>query len=164
VDSNYYEIIPENNSIINSLNFIIKINTSYKSTKKIQILNNNGIIKDKNILEYNLIPSNYSEGHLLFTNILKEEKYIAKCIVPDETEELLKFNCSVNDINDNKNDYFKLEDSNDKIKIDNNTIIKLKGITKLTIKNIFKSNETEPEPDKGEEEKEQQYSSSCKSG
>ena len=144
------EILPENSSFSNSFYFILSLKTSF-SGKIINIMYHNKTYKNNNIVEFYLIPdSNISDGFLLFENILKEEeKYIAECEVPNIAEKSLFLNCSVNEVNDNKSDYFILEDTRDIIKVEN-TEIELKGIAGLKIKNIFKSNKTDPEPDTGE--------------
>ena len=145
------EIKPENTSS-NSFNFIILMKTSYKDKKEIKIYNSKNEEKKNNILDFNLTGySNSSNKFLLFENILKEEEnFYAECIVPNETSESLNFNCSINNINDNKSDYFELKDTNDIIKIGRN-IIKLKGIEGIKVQNIFKSDEKDIDPDDSSE-------------
>ena len=144
------EILPKNSSFSNSFYFILSFKTSFTG-KIINVMYHNKTYKNNNILEFYLIPdSTTSDGFLLFENILKEEaKYIAECEVPNIAEKSLFLNCSVNEVSDNKSDYFVLEDTRDIIKVEN-TEIELKGISGLKIKNIFKPNKTAPEPDTGE--------------
>ena len=144
-------LLPENSSFSNSFYFILSLKTSFTG-KIINIMYHNKTYKNNNILEFNLIPDSTTSDEFLlsFDNILKEEeKYTAECEVPNIAEKSLFLNCSVNEVNDNKSDYFVLEDTRDIIKVEN-TEIELKGIAGLKIKNIFKSNKTEPEPDTGE--------------
>ena len=145
------EITPEKSeSSSNTLIFIIIIKTSYTTEKEINIYNNN-VKKDKNILEYNVKPFMKLQS---INNLLEETENTCKCIVPEKTQPILEFTCSIENINDNKNNYFKLEDKGYIIKIDN-IEIPLNYITELEIKNIFYKSDDEESEEESEQKEEE---------
>ena len=135
-------IVPTNTSD-KSFIFYITIISSY--TDEIYIL----------IYDKHLNPKEYIIFILKTENKDTNEEFIANCTLPEKTSQIMNISCFVDNIYDDKSDYFVFNSTEDIIRINNKNISLLNVLDDLKILNIFKD-EGGGEEEEEEEEKEEE--------
>ncbi len=137
--------MPKNTSAISFI-FNILLNSSYIDEKDIVIL-------DKN-----LNPKKYNDNEYILINKKKDtnEEFIANCTLPEKTSNLFNISCFMDNIYDDKSDYFVFNNTEDIIRINDKNISLLNVLDDLKIVNIFKDEGGEEEEEEEEEGKEEE--------
>jgi hypothetical protein len=107
-------IDPSINSTDNTLQFSMKLQSSYKN-KEIKIYDT-AKKEYKDFLEIKLKPATSIKYFYKFLSLLSDNEFSTKCDVPKITTESVKITCKGSDITDTKSDLFQTE-SNDNIEI-----------------------------------------------
>ena len=132
-------IEPSINSTDNTLQFSMKLQSSYKN-KEIKIYDT-AKKEYKDFLEIKLKPATSIKYFYKFLSVLSDNEFSTKCNVPKTTKSV-EITCKGSDITDTKSDYFQTE-SNDNIEISGKKF----GIESTKIKNPFKKEDSGSDSD-----------------
>ena len=148
-------IEPSINSTDNTLQFSMKLDSSYKN-EDIKIYDNTKK-EYKDYLEIKLKPVTSINYLHKFLSLLSDNEFSSKCIVPKTTKESVEITCKGSNITDTKSDLFQTE-SNDNIEIAGYKF----GIESTKIKNPYKKEDSGSDSDSKSDEKEEGISTAGK--